>query len=125
MALLEKILIVDDSLSQLDLMCHYLRDSVYRIIKVTSGEQALKIALQEELDLIITDVVMPEMSGFELCRFLKKNPATQKVPIVICSSKNQKVDRLWGMKQGAVAYVSKPFTREELLGAIESVAVSM
>jgi twitching motility two-component system response regulator PilH len=125
MALLEKILIVDDSLSQLDLMCHYLRDSVYRIIKVTSAEQALKIALQEELDLIITDVVMPEMSGFELCRFLKKNPATQKVPIVICSSKNQKVDRLWGMKQGAVAYVSKPFTREELLGAIESVAVSM
>ncbi|MBW4499468.1 MAG: response regulator [Scytonema hyalinum WJT4-NPBG1] len=125
MALLEKILIVDDSLSQLDLMCHYLRDSVYRIIKVTSAQQALKIALQEELDLIITDVVMPEMSGFELCRFLKKNPATQKVPIVICSSKNQKVDRLWGMKQGAVAYVSKPFTREELLGAIESVAVSM
>lgn len=125
MALLEKILIVDDSLSQLDLMCHYLRDSVYRIIKVTSAEQALKIALQEELDLIITDVVMPEMSGFELCRFLKKNPATQKVPIVICSSKNQKLDRLWGMKQGAVAYVSKPFTREELLGAIESVAVSM
>lgn len=125
MALLEKILIVDDSLSQLDLMCHYLRDSVYRIIKVTSAEQALKIALQEELDLIITDVVMPEMSEFELCRFLKKNPATQKVPIVICSSKNQKVDRLWGMKQGAVAYVSKPFTREDLLGAIESVAVSM
>jgi twitching motility two-component system response regulator PilH len=92
---------------------------------VTSAEQALKIALQEELDLIITDVVMPEMSGFELCRFLKKNPGTQKVPIVICSSKNQKVDRLWGMKQGAVAYVSKPFTREQFLRAIESVAVSM
>ena len=85
----------------------------------------MNIALQEELDLIITDVVMPEMSGFELCRFLKKNPATQKVPIVICSSKNQKVDRLWGMKQGAVAYVSKPFTREQFLRAIESVAVSM
>jgi two-component system, chemotaxis family, response regulator PixH len=125
MALLEKILIVDDSLSQLDLMCHYLRDTVYRIIKVTSAQQALKIALQEELDLIITDVVMPEMSGFELCRFLKKNPATQKVPIVICSSKNQKVDRLWGMKQGAVAYVSKPFSREQLLRAIESVAVEI
>lgn len=125
MALLEKILIVEDSLSQLDLMCHYLRDSVYRIIKATSAQQALKIALQEELDLIITDVVMPEMSGFELCRFLKKNPATQKVPIVICSSKNQKVDRLWGIKQGAVAYVSKPFTREQFLDAIESVAVTM
>ncbi|MEI2577602.1 response regulator [Scytonema sp. PRP1] len=125
MALLEKILIVEDSLSQLDLMCHYLRDSVYRIIKATSAEQALKIALQEELDLIITDVVMPQMSGFELCRFLKKNPATQKVPIVICSSKNQKVDRLWGMKQGAVAYVSKPFSREQLLRAIESVAVEI
>lgn len=123
--MLEKILIVDDSLSQLDLMCHYLRDSVSRIIKATSAQQALRIALQEELDLIITDVVMPEMSGFELCRSLKKNPATQKVPIVICSSKNQKVDRFWGMKQGAVAYVFKPFTREQFLSAIESVAVSM
>jgi two-component system, chemotaxis family, response regulator PixH len=125
MTLLEKILIVEDSLSQLDLMCHYLRDSVSRIIKATSAQQALKIALQEELDLIITDVIMPEMSGFELCRFLKKNPTTQKVPIVICSSKNQKIDCLWGMKQGAVAYVYKPFTREQLLRTIESVAVSM
>ncbi|WP_017316533.1 response regulator [Mastigocladopsis repens] len=125
MTLLEKILIVDDSVSQLELLCHYLGDSVYRIIKATSAQEALKIALQEELDLIITDVVMPDMSGFELCRSLKKNPATQKVPIVICSSKNLEIDKFWGMKQGAAAYVSKPFTREQLLYAIKSVAVPM
>ncbi|ARV58194.1 two-component system response regulator [Nostocales cyanobacterium HT-58-2] len=124
MTLLEKILIVDDSLSQLELICHYLRGSVYCIIKATSAQEALKIALQEELDLIITDVVMPEMSGFELCRSLKKNPATQKIPIVICSSKNQEIDKIWGIKQGAAAYVYKPFTQEQLLRAIESVAVT-
>jgi twitching motility two-component system response regulator PilH len=66
---------------------------------------------------------MPGMSGFELCRSLKKNPATQKVPIVICSSKNLEIDRLWAMKQGADAYIAKPYTREQLLRAIKSVVI--
>jgi twitching motility two-component system response regulator PilH len=66
---------------------------------------------------------MPGMSGLELCRNLKKNPATQKLPIVVCSSKSQDLDRMWAMKQGADAYVTKPFTKEDLIKAIKSVAV--
>jgi chemotaxis family two-component system response regulator PixH len=66
---------------------------------------------------------MPGMSGFELCRRLKTHPATENVPIVICSSKDQEIDRLWGMKQGADAYLTKPFTREQILRAIKAVAV--
>ncbi len=62
---------------------------------------------------------MPQMSGFELCRYLKRNPATQKVPIVICSSKNNEIDRLWGMRQGADAYITKFYTREHLLHIIK------
>ncbi|MDR9895313.1 response regulator [Aetokthonos hydrillicola Thurmond2011] len=120
--MLSTILIVEDSLSQLDLMCHYLRDSVSRIIKATNAKEGLEIALKEKVDLIIIDVVMPGMSGFELCRFLKKNPKTQTVPIVICSLKNQEIDQLWGMKQGASAYITKPFTREDLLRAVQLVA---
>jgi len=122
---LNTILIVEDSVSELNLICHYLRNNVYRIIKSTSPKEAIKIALKEKIDLIITDVVMPEMSGFELCRSLKKNPVTQKIPIVICSSKTHEIDQLWGMKQGADAYVTKPFTQEHLLHAIDTVTASL
>ena len=119
--MLSTILIVEDSLSQLDLMCSYLRDIVYRIIKATNAREGLEIALKEKVDLIIIDVVMPGMSGFELCRILKKNPKTQTIPIVICSSKNNEVDQLWGLKQGASAYITKPFTREDLVNAVKLV----
>jgi twitching motility two-component system response regulator PilH len=79
-------------------------------------------AIERQPDIIITDVVMPGMSGFELCRSLKKNPATEKIPIIICTSKSQEIDRLWGMKQGADAYLTKPFTREQLIRAVKVVA---
>lgn len=121
--LVAKILIVEDSPSELELMSHYLQDSGYNVIKAAGAKEAMEKAILENPDVIVTDVVMPEMSGFELCRFLKKNPITEKVPIVICSSKNLEIDRLWAMKQGANAYITKPYTREHLLGTIKSVVV--
>ena len=121
--LVGKILLVDDSPSELELMSHYLKDSGYNLIHATSAKEALDKATSEQLDAIVTDVVMPGMSGFELCRSLKKNPSTRKLPIVICSSKNLEIDRLWAMKQGADAYVTKPYTREQLLRAIKSVTM--
>ena len=125
LTLLGTILVVEDSPSELELISHFLNQSGYKVIKATGGTEALKKLESEKPDAIITDVVMPGMSGFELCRSLKKNPETQKVPIVICSSKNQEIDRLWAMRQGADAYVTKPYTREELLRAIKSVAISI
>ncbi|MDF5715583.1 MAG: response regulator [Rhizonema sp. NSF051] len=121
--LLGTILIVEDSPSELELMSYYLKESGYNVIKATGAREALEKALSEQPDLIVTDVVMPGMSGFELCRSLKRNPATRKVPIVICSSKDQEIDRLWALRQGADAYVTKPFTREQLLRAIKSVTI--
>jgi twitching motility two-component system response regulator PilH len=123
LTLLGTILVVEDSPSELELISHFLNESGYKVIKATGGTEALKKLELEKPDAIITDVVMPGMSGFELCRSLKKNPETQKLPIVICSSKNQEIDRLWAMRQGADAYVTKPYTREELLRAIKSVAI--
>ncbi|KYC38531.1 two-component system response regulator [Scytonema hofmannii PCC 7110] len=120
--LLGTILIVEDSPSELELMSHYLKESGYNVIKANGAKEALEKAHLHNPDAIVTDVVMPGMSGFELCRSLKRNPITQKVPIVICSSKNQEIDRLWAMRQGADAYVTKPYTREQLLRAIKSVA---
>ncbi|KZL50931.1 MULTISPECIES: response regulator [Cyanophyceae] len=121
--LVGKILIVEDSPSELELMSYYLQDSGWKVIKAASGKEALEKVLSEQPDAIVTDVVMPEMSGFELCRLLKKNSTTQKLPIVICSSKNQEIDRLWAIKQGADVYLTKPYTREQLLTAIKSVVL--
>lgn len=123
LTLIGTILLVEDSPSELELMSRYLQASGYNIIKATGAKEALEKVLLHNPDAIVTDVVMPGMSGFELCRSLKKNPQTEKVPIVICSSKNQEIDRLWAMKQGADAYLTKPYTREQLLRAIKSVVI--
>ncbi len=123
LTLLSTILIVEDSPSELELMSHYLKESGYNVIKAAGAKEALEKAMEQKLDAIVTDVVMPGMSGFELCRALKRNPTTQKVPVLICSSKNQEIDRLWAMRQGADAYLTKPYTRDELVRAIKSVAM--
>ncbi len=115
------VLVVEDTLSQLELISSYLRDSGYTVIIATDAKEALNKAGSQKLDAVVTDVVMPGMSGFELCRKLKKNPATGQLPIIICSSKNQEIDRFWGIKQGADVYVTKPFTREQLVRAVKSV----
>jgi chemotaxis family two-component system response regulator PixH len=121
--LMATILIVEDNLSELELISHYLREGGYTVINAVGAKEALSKVSEQKPDVIITDVVMPGMSGFELCRRLKTQPETEKVPIVICSSKDQEIDRLWGMKQGADAYLTKPFTREQILRAIKAVAV--
>jgi two-component system, chemotaxis family, response regulator PixH len=123
LTLLSTILIVEDSPSELELMSHYLKESGYNVIKAAGAKEALEKAMEQKLDAVVTDVVMPGMSGFELCRALKRNPTTEKVPILICSSKNQEIDRLWAMRQGADAYLTKPYTRDELVRAIKSVAM--
>jgi two-component system, chemotaxis family, response regulator PixH len=115
------ILLVEDTPSEMELISHYLRESGYVVISAQTAQEALTKAVEQRPDAVVTDVVMPGMSGFELCRSLKKHPMTEKVPIVICSSKNLEIDRLWGMKQGADAYITKPFTREQLVRAVKSV----
>jgi twitching motility two-component system response regulator PilH len=116
------VLIVEDTPSEMELISHYLTESGYSVIGVVSAKAALNQAIEQKPDVVITDVVMPGMSGFELCRNLKKHPVTENVPIIICSSKSQEIDRLWGMKQGADVYLTKPFTREQLLRAVRAVA---
>jgi twitching motility two-component system response regulator PilH len=115
------VLIVEDTPSEMELMSHYLRESGCLVMNATSAQEALAITAKQRPDVIVTDVVMPGMSGFELCRSLKKQPEMATVPIIICTSKNQDIDRLWGMKQGADAYLTKPYTQEQLVQAVRSV----
>ena len=117
-----KILVVDDTPSTRELIANYLRKRGYHVIEANNGKEALTKALNDIPDIVVTDVVMPEMNGFELCRSLKKNPATKNLRIVVCTSKNQDIDRLWGMRQGADIYLTKPFTEEEIMEAVQSIA---
>ena len=119
-AQLTTILIVEDTPSEMELMSLYLREGGYTVMNSSTAKDALVLAAEHQPKVIISDVVMPGMSGFELCRSLRKNPNTANIPVIFCTSKNQDIDRLWGMKQGAKAYITKPFTREDLIQTVES-----
>jgi twitching motility two-component system response regulator PilH len=120
---MSKVLVVEDNPSQMELIETYLREKGHYVIRIMNPKEALNKAIEQKPDVIVTDVVMPGMSGFELCRRLKNNAATAKIPIIICSSKNQEIDRLWGMKQGADAYLTKPYSKEQLLRTINLAVV--
>jgi two-component system, chemotaxis family, response regulator PixH len=121
LTLTKTVLVVEDTPSEMELLTYYLRESGYSVISAVSAKEALSKAIEQKPDVIVTDVVMPGMSGFELCRSLKRHPETRQVPVIICSSKGQDIDRLWGMRQGADMYITKPFTREQLVRAVKAV----
>ncbi|NES81122.1 MAG: response regulator [Moorea sp. SIO2B7] len=117
-----KVLVVEDEQSVRELISTFLKDDGYEVIDADSAKKAEDLATQQKPDVVVTDVVMPEKNGFELCRSLKKNEATQNIPVIVCSSKNQDLDILWGKKQGADVYVTKPFTKDDIIKAVKSVA---
>lgn len=110
-----KILVVDDSPTELRLVTASLLDKGYQVITATNGNDALEKARQERPDLIVLDIIMPNPNGFQVCRELKKTGDTKDIKIIMLSSKDQESDRFWGMRQGADAYMSKPYKEETLL----------
>jgi two-component system, chemotaxis family, response regulator PixH len=118
-----KVLVVEDTQAQMDLITLYLKDNGYSVMTAKNAKEGLDALGRERPDVIVTDVVMEGMNGFELCRAIKKNPDTQEIPVIACTSRNSDLDRMWGMKQGVDAYVSKPFTSEELVRAVKSVTI--
>jgi twitching motility two-component system response regulator PilH len=116
----ETILVVDDSPTELKLVTKTLSTKGYRIVTAIDGDEAVQKALVERPRLIVLDVVMPKKNGFQVCRLLKTTPDTQAIKILLLTSKNQESDRFWGMKQGADAYMSKPFSEEELLKNVKN-----
>ncbi len=118
-----KILVVEDTPSVRELIANYLKKNGYEVIEAQNGKDALSKAVETLPHIVVTDVVMPEMNGFKLCNNLKKTPALKDLQIIVCTSKNQDIDRLWGIKQGANVYLTKPFTETELIEAVKSVTV--
>ncbi|NER29550.1 MAG: response regulator [Symploca sp. SIO1C4] len=118
---MRRVLLIDDNRFQLEFMATYLRQSGYSVIMITNPKEALAVAIEAQPNLIITDVVMKGLSGFELCRCLKKNAVTARLPVIICSSKDQEIDRIWGLRQGAHAYLTKPFSPQQLIRTVNEV----
>ena len=115
------ILVVDDSRTELEFLRSLLTRNGYHVRTAENAEQAL-LELGEQLpDLILMDVVMPGTNGFQLTRTIVRHPQYGKVPVFICSSKNQETDRVWGLRQGARDYITKPVNPQELLAKIEAV----
>lgn len=113
-----KILVVDDSATETMLISSPLRAEGYDVITAKNGDEALLRLDADRPDLIVLDVVMPGKNGFQLCRQIRNDARYRTLPVILLTSKNQESDKFWGMKQGATAYMTKPFVSEMLLATI-------
>jgi two-component system, chemotaxis family, response regulator PixH len=117
-----KVLIVEDTPSQMQLITLYLTEGGYQIVTADNAKDGLVLVDKEKPDVVITDVVMDGMNGFEFCRTLKKNPDTESIPVIACTTRDQDLDKLWGKKQGVDVYLTKPFTKDDILQAVKSMS---
>ena len=118
-----KILIVDDSPTDVEMFSEALLQEGHSILVAADGITAEEMVQNESPDLLILDIIMPRKDGFQVCRDLKSNPSTNHIPIAIVSSKGEEVDIFWGKKQGADAYLVKPFEMDELLSVVNNLLV--
>jgi len=116
----KKVLIVDDSPTERFFLTDLLRKQGYDVLTAESGESGVAAAKAEKPDLILMDVVMPGLNGFQATRQLSRNPETSDIPVIMCTTKGQETDRVWGLRQGAVEYLVKPVVAEELLAKIKA-----
>jgi chemotaxis family two-component system response regulator PixH len=111
-------LIVEDSLTEQQILTECLQDKGFRVSIASSAEDAIAKLNTEKPDIIILDVILPGRSGFEMCREVKSDPATREIPVLLCSTKGTDLDKFWGLKQGADAYLSKPVIADEFVHTV-------
>ncbi|TAH45513.1 MAG: response regulator [Betaproteobacteria bacterium] len=117
---ISKILVVDDSPTERLALTEVLSKNGYRVVTADSGEEAIAKSQLEKPDLILMDVVMPGMNGYQATRTISRNDATRRIPIIMCTSKGLETDKIWGMRQGAYDYLVKPVNHTELLARIKA-----
>ena len=116
---IHKILVVDDSKTELHHLSELLTKRGYAVRTAESGDEAMKRLAEDKPDLILMDVVMPGQNGFQLTRTITRDPRFAGLPVIMCTSKNQETDRVWGLRQGAKDYVVKPVQADELITKIK------
>ncbi len=112
------VLVVDDSPTERHVLVELLSRNGYQVITAENGEEGIEKARRELPDLILMDVVMPGLNGYQATRTLTRDEATKHIPIIVCTSKGQETDRIWGLRQGALDYIVKPVNGEDLLAKI-------
>ncbi len=119
---IKKILVVDDSATERHILGEILTKQGFEVSFAESGEMGVAMAKQDKPDLVLMDVVMPGLNGFQATRAITKDPDTAHIPVLICTTKDQDTDKIWGMRQGAKDYIVKPVNVAELLSKIAALA---
>ena len=117
---IQKILVVDDSKTELHHLSELLGKGGFAVRTAENGEEAMKRLGEDKPDLILMDVVMPGQNGFQLTRSITRDARYADVPVIMCTSKGQETDKVWGMRQGARDYIVKPVSTEELMSKIKN-----
>jgi twitching motility two-component system response regulator PilH len=115
---IQKVLVVDDSPTERYFLTDILVKNGFSVSTAENGEEALLKVKADKPQLILMDIVMPGQNGFQVTRAISRDPETQDIPIIICTSKGQETDRIWGLRQGARDYIVKPVDPAELLSKI-------
>ena len=117
---IQKILLVDDSKTELHYLSDVLTKRGYKVRTAENGDDAMRRLGEDTPDLILMDVVMPGQNGFQLTRSITRDSRFTGVPVIMCTSKSQETDKVWGMRQGARDYIVKPVASDELLAKIRA-----
>ena len=115
---IQKILVVDDSFTDRFYLTELLVDAGFTVMTAENGEECLEKVAAEAPDLVLMDVVMPGLNGYQATRTLTRDDDTKDIPVIVCTSKGQETDKIWGLRQGAQDYLVKPVNAEELLAKI-------
>ena len=121
MQTMANILIVDDSPTELHVLKTMLEKNGFFVSSASSGEEGVAKAKSEQPDMILMDVVMPGMNGFQAAREITNNPETSNIPVIIISTKDQETDKMWGLRQGAKDYITKPAKEKDLITKINNI----
>ena len=115
------VLIVDDSPTEMNKLVGLLEKNGYAVLSAESGEQGVTVAKSEQPDAILMDIVLPGLNGFQATRQLNKTQETEHIPVVMVTTKDQETDKVWGMRQGAKAYLTKPVSEQNLIDVLKEV----
>jgi twitching motility two-component system response regulator PilH len=121
---IQKILLVDDSKTELHHLSDVLGKRGYKVRTAENADDAMRRLAEDKPDLILMDVVMPGQNGFQLTRNITRDPRWSTVPVIMCTSKNQETDKVWGMRQGARDYLTKPVKEKTLLSLINEALIA-
>ena len=116
----KRVLVIDDSPTERFFLTDLLRKNGYEVLAAETGEIGIAVAREQKPDLILMDVVMPGQNGFQLTRTITRDPRYAGLPVILCTSKTQETDRVWGLRQGARDYLTKPIDASDLLARIQA-----